>query len=160
MFVCLSLHLKSSSVFPRILSRCFPNAFVMIPTTVPAKTAAMIVPIPTLPRLCKTARQVTADTRTIVQSNPITQKNDCQMRKYYGLKNFQKNQHSTLDSANNRCYSTTRARGKGLREKPKNQRLHKIQQVILRTSQYASHKRQVSGITLTRPNIIIKKKER
>ena len=60
MFVCLSLHLKSSSVFPRILSRCFPNAFVMIPTTVPAKTAAMIVPIPTLPRLCKTARQVTA----------------------------------------------------------------------------------------------------
>ncbi|RHU06002.1 hypothetical protein DW698_00025 [Lachnospiraceae bacterium AM26-1LB] len=72
MFVCLSLHLKSSSVFPRILSRCFPNAFVMIPTTVPAKTAAMIVPIPTLPRLCKTARQVTADTRTMVQSNPIT----------------------------------------------------------------------------------------
>ena len=71
MFVCLSLHLKSSSVFPRILSRCFPNAFVMIPTTVPAKTAAMIVPIPTLPRLCKTARQVTADTRTMVQSKPI-----------------------------------------------------------------------------------------
>lgn len=82
----------------------------MIPTTVPAKTAAMIVPIPTLPRLCKTARQVTADTRTIVQSNPITQKNDCQMRKYYGLKNFQKNQHSTLDSANNRCYITTRTK--------------------------------------------------
>ena len=83
------------------------------------------------------------------------------MRKYYGLKKFYKKiRHSTLDSANNRCYSTTRARGKGLREKPKNQRLYKIQQVILRTSQYASHKRQVSGITLTRPNIIIKKKER
>ena len=73
-------------------------------------------------------------------------------------KKISKNKHSVIDSANNRCYSTTRARGKGLREKPKNRRLHKIQQVILRTSQYASHKRQVSGITLTRPNIIIKKR--
>lgn len=89
----------------------------MIPTTVPAKTAAMIVPIPTLPRLCKTARQVTADTRTMVQSNPITQKNDCQMRKYYGLKNFQKNQHSTLDSANEQVYNVVRTKEEGTKEK-------------------------------------------
>ncbi len=43
----------------------------MIPTSVPTKIAAMIVPTPTLPRLCNTVRQVMADTRTIVQSKPI-----------------------------------------------------------------------------------------
>ena len=48
-----------------------PNARLMIPTSVPTKIAAMIVPTPTLPRLCNTVRQVMADTRTIVQSKPI-----------------------------------------------------------------------------------------
>ena len=33
--------------------------------------AAIIVPIPTLPRLCNAPRHVTADTTTIVQSKPI-----------------------------------------------------------------------------------------
>ncbi len=43
----------------------------MIPTSVPTKMAAMMVPVPTLPRLCNTVRQVMADRRTIVQSKPI-----------------------------------------------------------------------------------------
>ena len=60
-----------SSVFPSSLSRCLQNARLMIPTSVPTKMAAMMVPVPTLPRLCNTVRQVMADRRTIVQSKPI-----------------------------------------------------------------------------------------
>lgn len=44
---------------------------MIIPTSVPTKAAAIMVPIPTLPRLCKIARQVMADVSTIVQSKQI-----------------------------------------------------------------------------------------
>ena len=67
--MCLAKCYARDAQAPRVF-RCFAHNFMICPNTTPTSTAESAVPMPTLPILRNTMRQVTREIRTIVMSNP------------------------------------------------------------------------------------------